>query len=153
MTTPTKIYRGGIPNTTAITHEAILAVAAGTVKPGTIVKLGADAEYVLADAADVEGVALYVVGEQMYGNIDDDLNNATGTISAYELQSGHLYAVRSAGDVVCINDAAVSLDAGKAADGATAPSLRLFVDTPASAQSDLTGTTPADGALIPVKFI
>lgn len=151
---PTKIYRGGIPNTTAITHEAQLDATLTSVKPGALVKLNAAGKWVNAVAADVQGVTVYVVGEELYGGVDDTLTAADGnSVRAYELQGGHLYAVRAAAGITLTNDALLGFAAGKAGAADADGVGRLFVDVPSSAQSALAGKVTTADQLIPVKFI
>lgn len=156
---PTKIYRGPVSETTPITVEAKLATAVGTVKPGTVLVLNAAGEFVKAVAADTNGKTLYILGEQLAGNINDDIVAADGdSVRAFEVHPNRLYAIRAAVGIELVNDGPVSIDAGQAAvadtdPDAAGPSTRMFYDLAPSALSPLEGTTTTAGQLVPVKFI
>lgn len=150
----TCIYRGGIEKTTAITHEAVLAVGVSSAKPGTLLALDADQKFRLAIGADANGVVLYALGEQFGDSIDTEYN-AGDYVRAYELRAGHLYAVRSASSVQKTNDGPLSIAGG----AVTSPSVpgdettRLFIDIPTSATLGQVQAATVQGELLPVKYI
>lgn len=155
---PTKIYRGPVTETTPITVEAKLAASVGVVKPGTLLVLVAG-EFAKAAAADATGKTLYILGEQLAGTINDDIDAADGdSVRAFEVHPNRLYAVRAAAGITLVNDGQVSIAAGQAAPADTEPdapaaSGRMFYDLPPSALSALAGATTTAGQLVPVKYI
>lgn len=152
---PTSIYRGGVQNTTATTQEAKTDVA--NLLPGTIVKLDPTTKkWVVATAANAQDDVLYVVGEPLYGTVND-AHKAGDSVRSYALESGHLYSVRAAAGVSLEIDASFSIAAGLADTQSVTPAentTRLTIDiVPNSTLSNQLGQLSTASQLIPVKFI
>lgn len=144
-----KIYRGGVQRTTPETLEAN-APATGSLQPGQCATVNAAGTVVLGAVTDA---FFYVVGEPMYGTVNDQLAGADAdSVRLYSPHSGDLYAARLAAGVPLVNDTPLAIGANgflgaAAADGP----VHAYLDVPDNAYPLTTGTSTA-GQLLPIKI-
>lgn len=156
-----KIYRGGVQRTTPETREANLEGFAGTLRAGVALSLAQDAE----GMSVVSGVApngfFYIVGEPLFGDVDDNLFAPEGqesSIRMYTPRSGDLYAVRAVAGIEMYDDMPLTIDENGRFAPATpgdettpASPVHAYVDNPASAHPRTAAPTVLD-QLIPIKI-
>lgn len=144
-----KIYRGGVHRTTPETRE-IKAPATGSLLPGQAATISSAGALTLGAVTDA---FFYIVGEPMYGTVDDQLAGATAdTVRMYSPRSGDLYTARVAAGVALVDDAPLAIGANGIFVAAVADGpIHAYVDAPASAHPG-TVTPSVAGQLVPVKI-
>lgn len=149
MVTWNKIYRGGVQRTTPETLEAN-APATGSLLPGQCATVSAAGAVVLGAVVDQ---FFYIVGEPMYGTVNDQLAVAgADTVRMYSPSSGQLYAARLAAGVPIVNDTPLAIGANGFLGAAVEDGpVHAYLDVPDNAYPLTTGTSTA-GQLLPIKI-
>jgi len=149
-----KIRRGPVDRTTPITHEAPIGSAVTALLPGMLVVLDATGSAVRK--ASEPGEFPHVVGEHLYGNIDEDLVARADPVRLFTPQSGELYAIRAVAGITLVDDMPLVSNASGLAEKWVAATHEFppvcFVDAPASESPNSAGRVTVAGELIPVKF-
>lgn len=150
------IYRGGVQRTTPETREAN-APAAGVFLPGTACNITAAADG-MTIAKGARSGWFYVLGEQMYGNVDENQVGLGSSVRMFQPHSGDLLAGRAVAGVAMLDDTPLTINAdgrfavAAAATGETpADVIYAYVDNPASAYPGTVTPTVLD-QLIPIKI-
>lgn len=144
-----KIYRGGVQRTTPETLEA-KAPASGSLLPGQCATVSSAGVVTLGAVTDA---FFYVVGEPMYGTVNDQLAGADAdTVRMYSPHSGDLYAARLAAGVAIVNDAPLAIGANGFLGAAVADGpVHAYLDVPDNTYPKTAGTSTA-GQLLPIKI-
>lgn len=144
-----KIYRGGVQRTTPETLEAI-APATGSLLPGQCATVNASGVVVTGAVTDQ---FFYLVGEPMYGTVNDQLAGANAdSVRLYTPHSGDLYTGRFAAGVAIVNDAPLAIGANGLLGAAVADGpVHAYLDVPENAYPLTRGTSTA-GQLLPIKI-
>lgn len=150
------IYRGGVQRTTPETREAN-APTTGTYLPGTAVNITTAAGG-MTIAKGARSGWFYVLGEQMYGSVDDNQVGLQSSVRMFQPHSGDLLAGRAVAGIALVDDTPLTIDAdgrfkvAAAAAGETpADPIYAYVDNPASAYPGTVTPTVLD-QLIPIKI-
>lgn len=145
------IYRGGVHRTTAETREvAKTETSPASVLPGMGVALSPTAGITKTVGAET---FFYLVGEQLYGSVDEEQTANGSSYRLYSPRSGDLYAGRAAAGITLVDDLALTIDAaGRFAAAGAEEAVHAYVDMPASAHPQTEPLTTVVDQLIPIKI-
>lgn len=154
------IYRGGVHRTTAETREVNYDGDLTGILPGLAVALStADGVTPVVGADDF----FYLVGEQLYGSVDENQVGNGCSLRLYSPRSGDLYAGRAVAGIALVDDLALTINAdgrfavASAGDPGAEPPVagdpvHAYVDMPASAHPQTEPLTTVLDQLIPIKI-
>lgn len=144
------IYRGGVQRTTPETHEANPPTA-GVYLPGTAVNL-TDAAGSMTIGKGPRSGWFYMLGEQMYGSVDDNQVGGLSSVRMFQVHSGDMFAGRAVAGLTLRDDSPLTINVdGRFALAGVDDTVYAYVDNPSSAYPQTVAPTVLD-QLIPIKI-